>query len=143
MTLEVEASSTEFESKANLMQSMLQKCARLEKELSVFEQVMSNQLSPVYTSSHEAMLEAASFDRLQNFFNLTALGIVLEMHAEEYYLDTSSRKMFEIWFQQVLASDLPFQKWASWLTHRISNHMVATSPSSNSPRYSRLLLNVL
>ncbi|KDO20338.1 hypothetical protein SPRG_13483 [Saprolegnia parasitica CBS 223.65] len=137
LTLEVEASSTEFESKANLMQSMLQKCARLEKELSVFEQVMSNQLSPVYTSSHEAMLEAASFDRLQNFFNLTALGIVLEMHAEEYYLDTSSRKMFEIWFQQVLASDLPFQKWAAWLTHRISNHMVATSPSSHSPSKGR------
>ncbi|OQR93967.1 hypothetical protein ACHHYP_02006 [Achlya hypogyna] len=131
LTLEVEASSTEFESKSNLMQSMLQKCARLEKELSVFEQVMSNQLSPVYTSSHEAMLEAASFDRLQSFFNLTALGIVLEMHAEEYCLDTSSRKMFEIWFQQVLASDIPYHKWYAWLTHRITNHMIVNSPTSS------------
>ncbi|OQS05578.1 hypothetical protein THRCLA_02316, partial [Thraustotheca clavata] len=131
LTMEVEASSNEFESKSILMQSMLQKCARLEKELSVFEQVMSNQLTPVYTTSHEAMLEAASFDRLQNYFNLTALGIVLEMHAEEYCLDTSSRKMFEIWFQQVLSTDIPFFQWYAWLSHRISNHMVMASPTSS------------
>ncbi len=111
------------------MQSMIHKCTRLEKERNAFEELMvlkdvaaQPPDSPSYKTSHEELAAMASFDRLQSFFNLTALAIILEFNAQERFLDASSRYTIELWFQEAVSTEIPYHKWHAWLTTRISSH---------------------
>ncbi|KAG9403022.1 hypothetical protein AC1031_006561 [Aphanomyces cochlioides] len=75
-------------------------------------------------SSYEDIAATASFDRLESFFNLTALGIILEHQAQDQFKDGSSRQTIEAWFREALMAEMPYHTWHNWLTKRIT----ATKP---------------
>ncbi|KAH9089114.1 hypothetical protein LEN26_019278 [Aphanomyces euteiches] len=115
------AQTHDVDTNANLIQTWMYKCNRLEKELESLQMAMPTRSS---ISSYEDIAATASFDRLESFFNLTALGIILEHQAQDQFKDGSSRQTIEAWFREALMAEMPYHTWHNWLTKRIT----ATKP---------------
>ncbi|RHZ25657.1 hypothetical protein DYB37_004561 [Aphanomyces astaci] len=117
--------SDDVEAKSNLVHSTRLKCSHLERQL---ESLVGREtdLEGGGQSFHdpnedEATSEAlASFDRLESFFNLTALGIILDHGAHDKFLQGSSRHTIQAWFRQATQADVPYHQWHRWLTIRIA-----------------------
>ncbi|KAF0694352.1 Aste57867_14763 [Aphanomyces stellatus] len=112
---ELRSQGDDVDAQTSAIQSMRHKCARLEKEL----QAVSELAEAASTSA----TATDAFDRLESFFNLTALGIILEHQhriAQEQLLEGSSRQTIARWFREAVASEVPYHAWHAWLTQRIT-----------------------
>ncbi|ETW10369.1 hypothetical protein, variant [Aphanomyces invadans] len=132
LTLELQTQGDHVEAKSNLMHSMMVKCNRLERELEALVGRDSTSLpqnnagvenkddyaTPMLSTEDRTAL--ASFDRLENFFKLTALGIILDHGAHDKLLQGSSRHTIQAWFREAMANDVPYHQWHRWLTIRIA-----------------------
>ncbi|ETV82877.1 hypothetical protein, variant [Aphanomyces astaci] len=127
LTVELQAQGDDVEAKSNLVHSTRLKCSHLERQL---ESLVGREtdLEGGGQSSHdpnedEATSEAlASFDRLESFFKLTALGIILDHGAHDKFLQGSSRHTIQAWFRQATQADVPYHQWHRWLTIRIAGY---------------------
>ncbi|RHY28108.1 hypothetical protein DYB32_006252 [Aphanomyces invadans] len=135
LTLELQTQGDHVEAKSNLMHSMMVKCNRLERELEALVGRDSTSLpqnnagvenkddyaTPMLSTEDRTAL--ASFDRLENFFKLTALGIILDHGAHDKLLQGSSRHTIQAWFREAMANDVPYHQWHRWLTIRIAAYV--------------------
>ena len=57
--------------------------------------------------------------KLHHYFHLTALSIIHENSLHERCFDSSSRLTIDMWHREVIAKEVPFLLWHSWLINRI------------------------
>uniref|UniRef100_M4BZD7 Uncharacterized protein n=1 Tax=Hyaloperonospora arabidopsidis (strain Emoy2) TaxID=559515 RepID=M4BZD7_HYAAE len=57
--------------------------------------------------------------KLHHYFHLTALSIIHENSLHERCFYSSSRLTIDMWYREVIAKEVPFLLWHSWLINRI------------------------
>uniref|UniRef100_A0AAV1SZX5 Uncharacterized protein n=1 Tax=Peronospora matthiolae TaxID=2874970 RepID=A0AAV1SZX5_9STRA len=57
--------------------------------------------------------------KLHHYFHLTALSIIHENSLHERCFYSSSRLTIDMWYREVMAKEVPFVLWHSWLINRI------------------------
>ncbi|DAZ97762.1 TPA: hypothetical protein N0F65_009042, partial [Lagenidium giganteum] len=75
----------------------------------------------------------ATHEKLHHYFHLAALSIIHENDLHEQCFHSSSRATIDTWYREVVAKDVPFLDWHSWLTKRINDTVRAEDGDSDSP----------
>ncbi|GMF11827.1 unnamed protein product [Phytophthora lilii] len=84
--------------------------------------------------------EMETHKKLHHYFHLTALSIINENNLHERCFNSSSRLTIDMWYREIIAKEVPFLSWHSWLINRISEvaasvqdeNDVARPPTSSS-----------
>ncbi|RQM12109.1 hypothetical protein DD237_008143 [Peronospora effusa] len=78
--------------------------------------------------------EKDSRKKLYHYFHLTALSIIHENNMIDRCFDSSSRLTIDMWYREVIAKEVPFLVWHSWLINRISE-VAASVQDDNGVRH--------
>ncbi|RLN47224.1 hypothetical protein BBJ29_007557, partial [Phytophthora kernoviae] len=64
--------------------------------------------------------EIETHKKLHHYFHLTAQSIIHENKLHERCFSSSSRLAIDMWYREIIAKEVPFLSWHSWLINRIS-----------------------
>ncbi|KAL4155940.1 hypothetical protein PRNP1_008041 [Phytophthora ramorum] len=77
--------------------------------------------------------EMETHKKLHHYFHLTALSIIHENNLLERCFNSSSRLTIDMWYREIIAKDVPFLSWHSWLINRISEEAASVQDSEDVP----------
>ncbi|KAI9895203.1 hypothetical protein PsorP6_018549 [Peronosclerospora sorghi] len=105
-------------------------------------------LLDLYDDALASEPEKETEKKLHHYFHLTALSIIHENSLHERCFNSSSRVTIDMWYREIIANEIPFLMWHSWLINRISevaasvqdeeNHVKKTFLGSTFHGFSRL-----
>lgn len=78
--------------------------------------------------------EMETHKKLHHYFHLTALSIINENNLLERCFSSSSRLTIDMWYREIVAKDIPFLKWHSWLINRISEVAASVQDADEVPQ---------
>jgi hypothetical protein len=78
--------------------------------------------------------EMETHKKLHHYFHLTALSIINENNLHERCFSSSSRLTIDMWYREIIAKDVPFLSWHSWLIGRISEVAASVQDEDQVPQ---------
>ncbi|KAG7395328.1 hypothetical protein PHYBOEH_003949 [Phytophthora boehmeriae] len=78
--------------------------------------------------------EMETHKKLHHYFHLTAQSIIHENRLHERCFSSSSRLAIDMWYREIIAKDVPFLSWHSWLINRISEVAASVQDEDELPQ---------
>ncbi|KAJ8530580.1 hypothetical protein ON010_g14330 [Phytophthora cinnamomi] len=78
--------------------------------------------------------EMETHKKLHHYFHLTALSIIHENNLLERCFNSSSRLTIDMWYREIIAKEVPFLTWHSWLINRISEVAASVQDDDEVPQ---------
>ncbi|KAE9361271.1 hypothetical protein PF008_g1185 [Phytophthora fragariae] len=78
--------------------------------------------------------EMETHKKLHHYFHLTALSIINENNLHERCFNSSSRLTIDMWYREIIAKEVPFLSWHSWLINRISEVAASVQDEDEVPQ---------
>ncbi|RLN02483.1 hypothetical protein BBJ28_00014675 [Nothophytophthora sp. Chile5] len=78
--------------------------------------------------------EMETHKKLHHYFHLTAQSIIHENNLHERCFSSSSRLTIDMWYREIIAKDVPFLEWHSWLINRISEEAATVQDGDDVPQ---------
>ncbi|KAL3670113.1 hypothetical protein V7S43_004429 [Phytophthora oleae] len=78
--------------------------------------------------------EMETHKKLHHYFHLTALSIINENNLHERCFSSSSRLTIDMWYREIVAKEIPFLRWHSWLITRISEVAASVQDEDEVPQ---------
>ncbi|KAK1941181.1 hypothetical protein P3T76_007047 [Phytophthora citrophthora] len=78
--------------------------------------------------------EMETHKKLHHYFHLTALSIINENNLHERCFSSSSRLTIDMWYREIVAKEIPFLQWHSWLINRISDVAASVQDEDEVPQ---------
>lgn len=77
--------------------------------------------------------EMETHKKLHHYFHLTAQSIIHENNLHERCFSSSSRLTIDMWYREIIAKEVPFLSWHSWLINRISEVAASVQDDEDVP----------
>ncbi|KAF1776387.1 hypothetical protein PC129_g3208 [Phytophthora cactorum] len=78
--------------------------------------------------------EMETHKKLHHYFHLTALSIINENNLHDRCFNSSSRLTIDMWYREIVAKEIPFLMWHSWLINRISEVAASVQDEDKVPQ---------
>ncbi|ETP41102.1 hypothetical protein F442_11692 [Phytophthora nicotianae P10297] len=78
--------------------------------------------------------EMETHKKLHHYFHLTALSIINENNLHDRCFSSSSRLTIDMWYREIIAKEVPFLMWHSWLINRISEVAASVQDEDKVPQ---------
>ncbi|GMF39522.1 unnamed protein product [Phytophthora fragariaefolia] len=78
--------------------------------------------------------EMETHKKLHHYFHLTALSIIHENNLHDRCFNSSSRLTIDMWYREIIAKEIPFLSWHSWLINRIGEVAASVQDEDEVPQ---------